>query len=613
MTARLWSTTATNNNSSPPAGAPEGMAPSAVNNVMRQIMADARDTFEQLPFFDFGDTPTRTGNTTFTVSTDLTARYVASRRVKLVGATTGYASISSSSYSAPNTTVTVVMDSGNVPTSLSTVSLGPDLTGSVATEGIIYKQTPAESAASVTPTNYFIPSHDAVGFIDPARYGLSTAASSSTNGTALANARAVSAQAGADVRIGGGTYNVLPSAQIQLASNWSGAGKTATTINVDASYASIVFLITAHTKLENLQVKMNTLAKTAGSIGVRFANPTISQFQVYMTLEKVIIQGFDKNIDYQNVTMVTLIDVQSNSGNFGEYCNPDTSGGNGFVTTVTHINCDILQNDQNVNFIPTINSSEVIYIGGAIEDSTGAKPQAVFGNIQTLRFFGGFAEGNTGQNLFSCTGVSNLIIDGFTNNAGPISISDVSTVAHLKGIVATASTATVNSAGTNNVLTIENCQLPSSGNALGSASVTIINSTINGITYRFTSLGTNRIDEQKTVISGAGVTDIYRFLSGGGAASNGSYNGLLTITAKDHSTGANQAVYRYTVQTTANGATGTTFTQDVKTLRGTDPGVAANPCTLIADGVSGAAKITFQKNGAIAQVDVTATFNGQVI
>jgi hypothetical protein len=42
MAVSDWSTTAADNDAAPPNGAPEGMAPSAVNDVMRQIMADIR-------------------------------------------------------------------------------------------------------------------------------------------------------------------------------------------------------------------------------------------------------------------------------------------------------------------------------------------------------------------------------------------------------------------------------------------------------------------------------------------------------------------------------------------------------------------------------------------
>lgn len=152
MTIRLWSTTAASNNSSPPNGAPEGMAPSGVNNTLRQIMAEVRDSFEDLPWFDYGHTPTRQSNTAFTVPTDLTAIYTVGRRLQLVGATTGYCTISSSSYSAPDTTVNVTMDSGNVPTSLTNILVGSDLNGS---SPAFFPATTAEKAVSVTPTTSY--------------------------------------------------------------------------------------------------------------------------------------------------------------------------------------------------------------------------------------------------------------------------------------------------------------------------------------------------------------------------------------------------------------------------------------------------------------------------
>lgn len=46
MPVSSWSTTPASNNSAPPNGAPEGMAPSAVNDTMRQIMADVRTFYD---------------------------------------------------------------------------------------------------------------------------------------------------------------------------------------------------------------------------------------------------------------------------------------------------------------------------------------------------------------------------------------------------------------------------------------------------------------------------------------------------------------------------------------------------------------------------------------
>lgn len=70
-----------------------------------------------------------------------------------------------------------------------------------------FKRTTVEVSAGVTPSNYAIPSHDAVGVVMPARYGLSTAASAATNTAALDSAEAVIAQLGGGVaKVGPGRF-----------------------------------------------------------------------------------------------------------------------------------------------------------------------------------------------------------------------------------------------------------------------------------------------------------------------------------------------------------------------------------------------------------------------
>lgn len=125
MTIRDYSTTPASNNAAPPNGWPEGQAASTVNDCARQMMAEIRESFEELPYFDYGDDPTRVDNDTFTVAGDLTARYPVGSRVKLVGATTGTGRISVSSHAAGTTTIDVVMDSGNVPASLVRAAVAP--------------------------------------------------------------------------------------------------------------------------------------------------------------------------------------------------------------------------------------------------------------------------------------------------------------------------------------------------------------------------------------------------------------------------------------------------------------------------------------------------------
>lgn len=124
-----YSTTPANNNATPPNGFPEGMAPASLNDGMRQVMADTRSWYEDPAWINYGDTPTQTGANTFTIATDKTARYTAGTRIKTTGTTpfTLYGTISASSYSAPNTTVTVNMDSGSLDSTLNEVSINQAL------------------------------------------------------------------------------------------------------------------------------------------------------------------------------------------------------------------------------------------------------------------------------------------------------------------------------------------------------------------------------------------------------------------------------------------------------------------------------------------------------
>ncbi len=98
---------------------PEGMAPSAVNDGMRQVQADLRDWYNDAQWVAFGDgdgaaAVAYASGTSFTVNgVDVAAQYHAGRRVKAVGALTGtiHGMIASSGFST-NTTVNVAWDSG---------------------------------------------------------------------------------------------------------------------------------------------------------------------------------------------------------------------------------------------------------------------------------------------------------------------------------------------------------------------------------------------------------------------------------------------------------------------------------------------------------------------
>lgn len=121
-----WSTTAASNNASPPNGAPEGMAPSTVNNTMRQMMAATRTWYETAQWINLGYTHTYVGATQFKISgQDLTAIYSVGRKVRAVGTSTGtiYGYISVSAFST-DTTLTVVWVSGSLSNEALTISVG---------------------------------------------------------------------------------------------------------------------------------------------------------------------------------------------------------------------------------------------------------------------------------------------------------------------------------------------------------------------------------------------------------------------------------------------------------------------------------------------------------
>lgn len=121
-----WSTTAASNNSNPPDGFPENMAPSAVNDAARELMASIRTWYEDAEWINLGYAHTYASGTSFTIAgADYTTEYHVGRRLRAVGSSTGtiYGTITASTFST-NTTVTIAWDSGSLSNESLTVSLG---------------------------------------------------------------------------------------------------------------------------------------------------------------------------------------------------------------------------------------------------------------------------------------------------------------------------------------------------------------------------------------------------------------------------------------------------------------------------------------------------------
>lgn len=156
---KSYSSTPGNNTASPPNGAPEGWAPSQVNDVVRQIMAEVRRWYEDPAWIDYGYTYVYASTTSFKISgIDTTANFVVGRRVRAVGSSTGtiYGTIATSAFST-DTTVTVTWDSGTLANEALAISIGFPTSGAPipasAVSGIAAATDATISTSDITTNN----------------------------------------------------------------------------------------------------------------------------------------------------------------------------------------------------------------------------------------------------------------------------------------------------------------------------------------------------------------------------------------------------------------------------------------------------------------------------
>lgn len=420
-----------------------------------------------------------------------------------------------------------------------------------------------------------------------------------------------------------GVYQFNPTAATEIDYGIEGESAYSTIIKVSGTYAGVVFRAVNSDALRELTIQSNGLTKTVGSIGLQVSNNPISSFTGHFEFSRVWVQGFEKNVDIENVFLVTFRSCRFESGTYGTYCSPDASGGNGYATTIAYEECYWYSNAVGPFHNSTAASSQSITIrGGAVEFSTGANYQAYFNNIIALNIFGLHIEGSNTIPAIVLNSITTLNVDGMLLwLAGQFQIAATGTNACLKNIQVGGTTAVLNCPGSITALTMENCNWPATGNTLlpHPAKFSMKNVNINGTFYQsfesnLQSYGSNNwLQMQATVVGGAGATDVFRFLDITGAVLAKNLSGTFNVVAVDQSTGANACQYQLVIQSNNSGTTNAALTHAYRTLRGTDPGASVTPFSLANDGAGGAVKLQFTKSASIANVVLNVQYSGLVV
>lgn len=113
--------------------------------------------------------------------------------------------VSAAPSASGNANKVLVSNGTSTPAWQQIVDANVDSSAAIQNTKIKYNIIPAETAASVTPVNFYIPSHDAIGRVQLLRYGNNTVPGTTDMSTALQNAVNV-AGAGGRVYIPAGTY-----------------------------------------------------------------------------------------------------------------------------------------------------------------------------------------------------------------------------------------------------------------------------------------------------------------------------------------------------------------------------------------------------------------------
>lgn len=304
--------------------------------------------------------------------------------------------------------------------------------------------------------------------------------------TKLQAANTAATAAGKYLKLPAGTIVYNPAAAINISTAWVGDSKFATIINVSNSYAGEVFRLLTQSKMTNLAIQKPGLTKTAGSIGVRVSAPLVKDICVGVYMENVYIRGFDKNLDHQNSYVFTAVNCQLESGNEGVYCVPDATT-YGFITTHLYLHLSSTGNARNIYYSSSGVSQNITLIEPVIENATGVNQQAYFNNVRNLNITNAYCEGASTIKALQFADVRQATVAGlYLNGTGGVFLAANAEIG-FKDVRITTSTDVLTGADGSQILRMEGCLWPNSGNSAITAwkNVTLQQTTYNAVAYGF--------------------------------------------------------------------------------------------------------------------------------
>lgn len=446
-----------------------------------------------------------------------------------------------------------------------------------------------------------------------------TAAIVAANAYAIANSKTLYWPAG--------TYIYKPTAPMECGM-WVGESAERTFIKADCSAytgSQVVLRLTKNSEWRDLSVYEKNGSRANGIL-IQLSDTTgtnvaggANTFTAYTNLRRVWVFGGAVALDIGNMFTCRFDSCRFSQAGIGVRIVPtDDAGDNGYANTLTFADCEISENNQNwlVNGLGS-QIKGLLVLGGSTERCTTTSSS--FTNLQGASFIGHYIEQTAAVSpltFVSCVGLTLRLIPVGTQCDLTLGTNTEVTIDNW--INGSATSRLLGADGTQTVV-LRNCTFPTSGNSnfYDWSKFTAYNSSYNGIYYdlRVVSLQSseaNKIDQQSAVVTTAGANDVYRFLNAKSSVQNNGLAGIMNFTAYDTSNTANYCSYVYAVTSDSNGVTNATLTQLARTLRGTDPGTSSTPFSIASDGGSGAIKIQFTKNAAVASVTLKSQFIGLI-